>query len=158
MLSDRVHSALLDAPADLKFMHAATYSGHPTCCAVALRNIDILEQENLAALAAAMGRRLLDGLETLREHPVVGDVRGLGMMCGIELVEDRQTRAPAIGLGGKVVAEARARGLFTRIRAGAKGDYPIGDTICIAPPLITSEEEIDRLVSILHDSIRAVTA
>jgi len=155
MLSDRVHAAILDAPADLKFTHAATYSGHPTCCAVALRNIDILEQEGLAERAAVMGRRLLDGLETLREHQAVGDVRGLGMMCGVELVEDRATRAPAIGLGGRVAAEARQRGLFIRNRGGAGGAYPIGDTLCVAPPLITSEAEIDRLVAIMHDAIRA---
>jgi putrescine---pyruvate transaminase len=105
-----------------------------------------------------MGRRLLDGLQTLTEHPVVGDVRGLGMMCGVELVEDRATRKPAIGLGNRVFAEARERGLFTRIRGGAGGHFPIGDTICLAPPLTTSEEEIDRIVSILHDSIRATMA
>jgi len=157
LLSDRVHAAILDAPADLKYMHAATYSGHPTCCAVALRNIDILEREGLAERAATTGRRLLEGLETLREYPAVGDVRGLGMMCGVELVEDRATRAPALGLGNEVAAEARARGLFIRNRGGVGGAYPIGDTLCIAPPLITSDEEIDRLVSILHDSLRAAT-
>ena len=158
ILSGHVHEAIMNAPEDLKYMQAATYSGHPTCCAVALRNLDILEEERLAARAATMGRRLLDGLQTLAEHPVVGDVRGLGMMCGVELVEDRATRKPAIGLGNKVFAEARERGLFTRIRGGAGGDFPIGDTICLAPPLTTSEEEIDRIVSILHGSIRAATA
>ena len=148
----------MNAPEDLKYMQAATYSGHPTCCAVALRNLDILEEERLAARAATMGRRLLDGLETLAEHPVVGDVRGLGMMCGVELVEDRATRKPAIGLGNRVFAEARERGLYLRIRGGAGGGFPIGDTICLAPPLITSDKEIDRIVSILHESIRAATA
>ena len=158
MISDRLHDAVLNAPADLKFTHAATYSGHPTCCAVALRNIDILEQERLPERAAVVGKRLLEGLETLRDYEVVGDVRGLGMMCGVELVTDRATRAPALGLGGKVAAEARKRGLFTRNRGGAGGAYPIGDTICFAPPLTTSEPEIDRIVSIMHDAIRAATA
>lgn len=155
LLSERVHDAIQSAPADLKYMHAATYSGHPTCCAVALRNLDILEQERLPEVAAAKGRRLLEGLQTLREHPVVGDVRGLGLMCGVELVEDQATRAPAVGLGAKVIAEARARGLFTRIRGGTRGDYPIGDTICLAPPLITPDDQLDRIVAILHDAIRA---
>jgi len=80
------------------------------------------------------------------------------MMCGVELVEDRATRAPAIGLGGKVAAEARRRGLFIRNRGGVGGAYPIGDTLCVAPPLITSEEQIDRLVAIMHDAIRAATS
>jgi putrescine aminotransferase len=157
MLSEQVHAAIQEAPPDLKYMHAATYSGHPTCCAVALRNIDIMEREGLAERAASTGRRLLAGLETLREHAAVGDVRGLGMMCGVELVENRATRAPAIGLGNKVAAEARKRGLFIRNRGGAGGAYPIGDTLCIAPPLITSDEEVDRLVDILHDAMRAAT-
>ena len=157
MLSERVHQALLDAPADLKFTHAATYSGHPTCCAVGLRNIEILEREGLIERAARTGAYLLAGLQTLREHEVVGDVRGLGMMCGIELVENRETRAPAIGLGNKVAGEARKRGLFTRNRGGVKGEFPIGDTILIAPPLITSDEQVDRIVAILRDAIRAAT-
>lgn len=158
LLSERVHNAIMEAPADLKYTHAATYSGHPTCCAVALRNIQIMEDEHLAERAATVGKRLLDGLKTLEEHAIVGDVRGLGMMCGVELVEDKATRAPAVGVGGKVAAEARKRGLFTRNRGGVKGEYPIGDTICVAPPLTTSEEQIDRIVSILHESIKAATA
>jgi len=158
LLSEPVHRAILDAPADLRYTHAATYSGHPTCCAVALRNLDILEGERLAEAAAAKGARLLEGLRTLEAYPAVGDVRGLGMMCGVELVEDRATRRPALGLGARVIAEARERGLFTRMRGGAAGEYPIGDTICLAPPLTTSDAEIDRIVAILHDALRAATA
>ncbi|HXM70149.1 MAG TPA: aspartate aminotransferase family protein, partial [Thermoanaerobaculia bacterium] len=81
LVSKRVHQALEAAPADQRFMHAATYSGHPVCCAVALANLDIIEEEGLVERAALMGRRLLAGLESLRDLPVVGDVRGLGMMC-----------------------------------------------------------------------------
>ncbi len=158
LLSGRVHDAILNAPADLKFTHAATYSGHPTCCAVALRNIQIMQDEHLAERADVLGRRLLEGLKTLEEYDVVGDVRGLGLMCGVELVESKATRAPMVGLGGKVAAEARRRGLFTRNRGGAKGEFPIGDTICLAPPLVTSEEQIDRIVTVLHESIRAASA
>src|SRR5579864_7350125 len=99
MLSQRVHDAITAAPADLKFTHAATYSGHPTCCAVGLRNVQIMTDERLAERAATMGKRLLDGLKTLEEYSIVGDVRGLGMMCGVELVEDRATRAPLVGPG-----------------------------------------------------------
>ncbi len=104
--SKRVHEAIESAPADRKFMHAATYSGHPVCCAVGLRNVEIIETEGLVERAAVMGRRLLAGLEELRDLPVVGDVRGLGMMCGVELVTDRSTKAPALGLGGRFTREA----------------------------------------------------
>jgi adenosylmethionine-8-amino-7-oxononanoate aminotransferase len=154
ILSKRVHDALKAAPPDQKFMHAATYSGHPTCCAVALANIDIIEKEGLVERAGEMGRRLLAGLEELRDLPQVGDVRGLGMMCGVELVEDRGTKAPALGLGARVVKEALSRGLITRLRAGA-ADPAAGDTICLAPPLMTPVETLDRIPQILRDAIKA---
>ena len=103
--SKQVHEAIESAPADRKFMHAATYSGHPACCAVGLRNVAIIEEESLVERAAVMGKRLLAGLEGLRDLPAVGDVRGLGMMCGVELVTDSGTKAPAVGLG----PQSRAR-------------------------------------------------
>jgi adenosylmethionine-8-amino-7-oxononanoate aminotransferase len=156
LLSRRVHQTMLQAPADQKFMHAATYSGHPACCAVGLRNIEIIEEENLVERAALMGRRLLTQLESLLDLLVVGDVRGLGMMCGIELVESKQSKTPAIGLGGRVAAEALSRGLILRIRGGS-ADPAIGDTICIAPPLVTQAEVIDRIAEILRASIIAAT-
>ncbi len=153
-VSKRVHRTMEEAPMDERFMHAATYSGHPVCCAVGLRNIDIIEQEGLAERAATMGSKLLAGLETLRSLPAVGDVRGLGMMCGVELVEDRATRKPAIGLGGRVVAEAMNRGLIIRQRGGG-GDPVSGDSLCIAPPLMTPEATLDRIVGIVGESIKA---
>ena len=154
--SKRVHEAIENAPADRKFMHAATYSGHPVCCAVGLRNVEIIETEGLVERAALMGRRLLAGLEGLRDLPVVGDVRGLGMMCGVELVTDRSTKAPALGLGARFTREALARGLLPRIRAGS-ADPPIGDTICLAPPLMTPPEVLDRIPQILREAIVAAT-
>jgi adenosylmethionine-8-amino-7-oxononanoate aminotransferase len=137
-------------------MHAATYSGHPTCCAVGVKNLEIIEREKLVDRAATMGARLLAGARTLRDLPGVGDVRGLGLMAGIELVTDKATKAPATGVGGRILGEARKRGLITRIRAGATGDHPIGDTICVAPPLIVTEAQIDRIIEILRESIEAV--
>jgi 4-aminobutyrate aminotransferase-like enzyme len=84
----------------------------------------------------------------------VGDVRGLGMMCAVELVEDRASKAPAIGLGPRVAREAQARGLTMRLRAGS-ADPAIGDTICLAPPLMTPEATLDRIVDILRAAIQA---
>ncbi len=154
--SKQVHEAIESAPADRKFMHAATYSGHPVCCAVGLRNVEIIEEEGLVERAAVIGKRLLAGLESLRDLPVVGDVRGLGMMAGVELVKDRTTKAPALGLGGRITKEAMARGLLPRIRAGS-ADPAIGDTICLAPPLMTPEATIDRIPEILREVIIAAT-
>jgi adenosylmethionine-8-amino-7-oxononanoate aminotransferase len=154
VVSQRVHQTLENAPLDERFMHAATYSAHPTCCAVGLRNVELLEREGLVERAAVMGRKLLAGLETLRSLSVVGDVRGLGMMCGVELVEDQASRKPAIGLGGRVVAEAMKRGLIIRQRGG--GGSPLsGDSLCIAPPLVTPEAILDRIVNILGEAIQS---
>jgi len=154
--SKGVHEAIESAPADRKFMHAATYSGHPVCCAVGLRNVEIIESEGLVARAAEMGRRLLAGLEELRDLPIVGDVRGLGMMCGVELVTNRDTKTPALGIGARITREALARGLLPRIRPGSL-DPPVGDTICLSPPLMTPTETLDSIPGILRASILAAT-
>jgi len=156
LTSKRVHDVLQQAPPDKKFMHAATYSGHPTCCAVALVNLDILEKEGLVERAGPMGRRLLASLETLRDLPAVGDVRGFGMMFGVELVADKKTKAPALGLGARVLQEARSRGLLPRLRAGS-ADPAIGDTVCLAPPLMTPPETLDKIGEILRAAIIAAT-
>jgi adenosylmethionine-8-amino-7-oxononanoate aminotransferase len=156
ILSQRIHDAILSAPMDRRYMHAATYSGHPVCCAVGLRNVQIIEEEGLVERSAAMGKRLLAALEELYNLPNVGEVRGLGMMCGIELVADKSTKAPALGLGVKVSREAMARGLLVRARPGS-ADPAMGDTLCLSPPLSTPEEILDRIPQILRESIIAAT-
>ena len=112
------------------FRHIFTFGGHPAACAAALANLDILEREGLVENAATMGSYLFDQLQTLYEHPIVGDVRGgLGLLCGIELVKDRDTRErfPAYaGLGRKVTAAFLRHGLLARQR---------GDIIFLIPPL-----------------------
>ncbi len=78
----------------------------------------------------------------------------MGMMCAVELVEDPKTKKPALGLGARVTREAISRGLVVRIRVGS-ADPPIGDTVSVAPPLVTSEETLDRIVEILRQAITA---
>src|SRR5579863_10124391 len=156
ILSERVHEAILSAPMDQRYMQAATYSGHPVCCAVGLRNVQIIEQEDLPGRAARVGPQLQAKLEELLDLPNVGEVRGLGMMFGIELVADKSTKAPALGLGVKVSREAMARGLLVRARPGS-ADPAMGDTLCLSPPLSTPEEILDRIPQILRESIIAAT-
>jgi adenosylmethionine-8-amino-7-oxononanoate aminotransferase len=156
--SHEVHAAIESAPADRKFMHAATYSGHPVCCAVGLRNVGIIEEDGLVERAATMGKRLREGLDAeLGDLPAVGEVRGLGLMCGIELVSDRATKAPALGLGPRIGREAMARGLLARARPGS-AEPATGDTICLCPPLMTPVETLDRIPRILREAILAATA
>jgi adenosylmethionine-8-amino-7-oxononanoate aminotransferase len=149
-VSDAVKEAIDSTPPEKRWMHAYTYSGHPTCCAVALANLKILEGEGLVQRAAEMGNRLLEGLHTLDPLNGVGDVRGLGMMVAVELVQDKATKQEfpaAEKVGPRVQQEMLKRGLYTRAR---------GDVICLAPPLVTSAEQIDRMVEILHEAIPAV--
>ena len=150
IVSDRMHQAMLSAPADVKFMHGYTNAGHPTACAVALRNLQIIEEEGLVANAAAMGERLQRGLRSLLDLPQVGDVRGLGLLAAVELTADREARAPfdpAQNVGGRVIREMRERGVITRVK---------GDSILLAPPLVTTPEQIDRIVDVVGASLQAV--
>jgi len=95
---------------------------------------------------------MLDGLQRIADHPNVGEVRGLGMMAAVELVADKATRSPfepSAKMGERVTHEFRQRGLFTRAR---------GDVICLAPPLVTTEEQMDRLLAIVGQGIEVATA
>ena len=133
------------------WMHAYTYSGHPVGCTVALRNLDIIEQENLVAQAAEKGAYLLEGLHVaLSGHPHVGDVRGLGMMIAVELVQNKATKVeypPEEKMGVKVHAATQERGLFSRLR---------GDVFLLAPPIVTTRAQLDRIVDIMQESIGSV--
>ncbi len=133
------------------WMHAYTYSAHPVGCAVALRNIDIILDEDFPAQAAAKGEHLLAGLEAaLAHHPNVGEVRGKGLMCAVEIVQDKATKAEfpsADNIGVQVHAATQQRGLFSRLR---------GDVFCLAPPVVTSTEQLDRIVEILTAAIAEV--
>nr|WP_294504404.1 aspartate aminotransferase family protein [uncultured Rhodopila sp.] len=155
IVSKAIHDVILDAPADEKFMHAATYSGHPVCCAVALANIAILENEGLVERARVQGDRFRAALETLSVLPAVGEVRGIGMLAAIELVEDKGSKTPAKGLGARVVAQAAERGLLFRLRGASDGPPASGDTLCFAPPFSTPEATLDRIVQIVGESIQA---
>ncbi len=146
-ISDEIHDVIMTAPPDQVWMHAFTYSGHPTCCAVALKNLEIIERDGLVERAAQRGEQLLSGLHALAaELPVIGEARGKGLMCAIEFVADPETKAPA-NLGPQIQKACLERGLFTRIK---------GDILIFAPPLVISEEEVDLVLRIVRDSILAV--
>jgi adenosylmethionine-8-amino-7-oxononanoate aminotransferase len=151
MVSDKIRDAVLSAKYEDRWMHAFTYSGHPTCCAVGLKNIEIIEKEGLVKNAEVMGARLLKGLKTLEEFAVVGDVRGLGLMAAVELVGDRSTRAatdPALKIGERVRDECVKRGLWTRNR---------GDVLMFSPALVIRADEVDRIVETLRQALQVVT-
>jgi adenosylmethionine-8-amino-7-oxononanoate aminotransferase len=132
-------------------MHCYTYSGHPVTCAVALAAIDVIEQQHLVQAAAQNGAKFLADLRAaLGNHVHVGDVRGLGLMAAVELVDDRASKASFSAsrkIGPTVIAEARRRGLITRGR---------GDTIYLGPALVMQPPMINRVVEIITESVHAV--
>jgi adenosylmethionine-8-amino-7-oxononanoate aminotransferase len=149
MLTHAVHETLKTVKGP--FQHGFTYSGHPTACAVGLRNLQILEDEHLVERAAESGAYLLERLQQLRSHDLVGDVRGLGLVAGIELVRDRATKElfePSAGAARRVWLAALEEGVIVR---------PLGgDVIAISPPLVITNRQIDRLVSVLDRAITRV--
>lgn len=151
-VNDAISDVIEHVPGDKRWMHAFTYSGHPTGCAVALANIAIIEREGLVQRAAEVGAYMNNALQELEELPAVGNVRGQGLMAAVELVADKASKAPypaGDNIGGRVQKEMTRRGLYTRV---------VGDTICIAPPFVTPTETIDRLVQIVGEAIVAVTS
>jgi putrescine---pyruvate transaminase len=154
MVSRQVQNAINEAPADLKFMHAATYSGHPVCCAVGLANVGIIEREGLVERAAEIGPKFIETLrKNLEPLPNVGQVRGLGLMAAVELVDPNATGSAfydnAVPVTGRVIARCVERGMLPR---------RLNNTLCMAPPLISTEEQLNRLVEVLAESIRAEAA
>ena len=121
--------------------HGSTYGGNPVCCAAALATLDLVEG-GLMANAATMGDRLLAGLRRLQEkHACIGDVRGVGLMVGIEFVKDRRTREPAAELLDNLVLGAFRRGLLL-LGAGKS-------TLRLAPPLVVDDYDVDTALAML---------
>jgi adenosylmethionine-8-amino-7-oxononanoate aminotransferase len=128
-------------------MHAFTYSGHPVGCSVALANLDILQREGLLARATELGKQLQAGLRQLESHAHVGNVRSLGLMGGVEFVADKATKTPfpaEFKAGTRVHEAAQRRGMFSRLR---------GDVYLLAPPLVTTDEQLDRMLNILGEAV-----
>jgi len=131
--------------------HGHTYTGNPLACAAALANIELFEKDKTLENAKARAKQLEEGLREIAHLPHVGDIRRKGLMTGIELVSDKETKEPydySARTGHKVILEARKRGAILR---------PLGDVIVLMPPLAISESEMSELLGITKESIEAVT-
>ena len=151
-VSDAIRDVMNNVPPGQRWMHAFTYSGHPTCAAVALRNIAIIEDEGLVQRAAEVGARFQSRLGELLSHPHVGDVRGIGMIAAVEVVADKASKQPfpaAAGVTQKLVDAMLERGLFTRV---------VLDAVCLAPPLVTTEAQLDAIVEAVGGAVESVVA
>ncbi|MCB0092556.1 MAG: aspartate aminotransferase family protein [Caldilineaceae bacterium] len=146
-ISDEIRDTIWGADPAEAWSHGYTYSGHATACAVALKNIEIIERDHLAANAVVRGEQLRAGLNKLRdEFEFADNVRGLGLINGIEFVKDRESREPA-GIGAKVMKLCLERGLWARA---------INDTVAFSPALVITEEEVDKIIDILGSALDAV--
>ncbi|MCU9105296.1 aspartate aminotransferase family protein [Pseudomonas aeruginosa] len=127
--------------------HGFTGSGHPVASAVALENLKIIQEENLVRHAARMGEILQGGLRAFTGHPLVGEVRGVGLIAAVELVADKATKAPfdTVGRLGRYLA-ARAQDLGMISRA-------MGDAVAFCPPLISSEEDIQAILRCFEQAL-----
>ncbi len=142
VISDDLYDGIADNSARIgNFGHGFTGSGHPVATAVALENLKIIEERGLVQRAADLSSALLGGLNALCDHPLVGEVRGAGLIAAIELLADKDTKAPfdpAGKLGMFVYEQAQKNGLVIRA---------IGDTIAFCPPLIITEEQIADMIA-----------
>ena len=133
------------------FYHGHTYTGNPLACAAALANLDLFEQDRTLEQLQPKVALLTQQLERFRHLPVVGDIRQCGFIVGIELVQNKQTRAPfpvKEKVGVRVIKEARRRGVILR---------PLSDVIVIMPPLSITEEELQMLLDVTYDSIHTIS-
>jgi adenosylmethionine-8-amino-7-oxononanoate aminotransferase len=132
-----------------------TYSAHSAACAAGIAALTILEEEDLVAASATKGEDFLRRLRPLEGHPHVREVRGLGLMIGIELVRDKadgEPYGPTDGMAGQVVAEALRRGVWVY----PAGDGSVPDALLIGPPFTITGAEMDTVVAVLGEAISAV--
>lgn len=133
------------------FLHLTTHVSDPMPAAAGLAVLDVIAEENLVELARTSGAYLFEQLESLQDrHEEVGDVRGRGLLVGVELVIDRESKTPAIELGAAVTAECLRLGLSMNI---VKGDGHTANCLRMAPPLVVTRDEIDLAVAILDEAL-----
>ena len=150
--SDEVHEVISAPDPNVWFTHGYTYSGHPISCAVALKNIEIIEREDLCGNAARVGDYLEQRLGELRDLPIVGDVRGRRLMMCVEYVKDKATRErlpDSCNISKRISGECESKGLLVR---------PIGHLDVLSPPLTITMKEVDFVVETLRDAIIKVSA
>ena len=142
LLPDFMHDAFVSRSDELgNFGHGFTYSGHPVCAAVALRNLEIMDEMDLYTHANRIGKVFQERLRAFADHPLVGEVRGEGLIAAVELVQEKQPRKPfnlADGVGAYCSAACQDAGVILR---------NLGDNVAFCPPLIINEDQVDELIS-----------
>ncbi len=153
MIGSKVHEALLEGSRTHgSFGHGFTYGGHPVACAVAIETLKIYEEMDLVAHVQEVAPAFLAGLGALRDHALVGDVRGVGLIAGVELMQGKASRQPfpaAMAVGLRVQTACERAGLIVRA---------IGDRIAFTPPLIITRREVEEMCSRFASALDQVWA
>jgi 4-aminobutyrate---pyruvate transaminase len=153
-VSDKIYQACADASATVGvFGHGYTYSGHPLGCAIALETLKIYEERDIVGHVRQMSPVLQAGLQKFADHPLVGDVRGVGLIGAVELADDKHARKPfdpKRAVGAYLVRRAQEHGLILRAMGG--------DIIAFSPPLIITEPQINELLSRFAKALDDTTA
>lgn len=153
LVTDPIYQAIADNSAKLgSFGHGYTYSAHPVAAAVALETLKIYEERDIVGHVRAVAPRLQDGLRRFADHPLVGEVRGLGLIAAVELVADKAAKTPfdPVGkVGAYFAARAQAHGVIFR---------NLGDTIACCPPMIITEAEIDEILAAFGKALEETAA
>lgn len=154
IVGEKVYKVLEDGADRVgAFSHGYTYSGHPIGAAAANAVLDIVEKEDLPGNARNVGAFFQAQLkERFAQLPIVGEVRGVGLMGAIEFVADRHKRKgfdPTLKVGARISKAARDRGLIARA-------MPLGDILGIAPPLIATKAEVEEIAAIAESAVRSV--
>lgn len=149
IISEKLHKELIEIT-EGNFWHGYTYSGHPTAAAVAIKNLEIIKEEKMIENVNVVGKKMLEGFEWIKEQnaDVVNNVRGLGLLGAIGLSKASPDAEP---IGPKVVQKALEKGLICRSVI-----YEGQDTLAFAPPFCITEEQMDDMINIVNDSIKAV--
>ncbi|MGB2983707.1 MAG: aminotransferase class III-fold pyridoxal phosphate-dependent enzyme, partial [Candidatus Bipolaricaulia bacterium] len=126
----------------------STFGGNPVSCAIGLAVLDVIRDEGLQQRAQDLGVRFRDGLKGLMDrHPLIGEVRGVGLFIGVELVRDRTTLEPAAAEAAELIERMKARGILLSV------DGPLHNVIKIKPPLVLTEDDVDMAVLALDDAL-----
>ncbi|MGO4004126.1 aminotransferase [Pseudomonas fluorescens] len=147
IFSSRIWKVIAEPGKGRCFTHGFTYSGHPVCCTAALKNIEIIEREQLLAHVGDVGSYLEQRLATLRDLPLVGDVRCVKLMACVEFVANKQSKAlfpDEVNIGERIHVRAQAKGLLVR---------PIMHLNVMSPPLIITHAQVDEIVETLRECI-----
>ncbi|MGH8433360.1 MAG: aminotransferase [Pseudomonas sp.] len=147
IFSERIWQVIGEPGKGRCFTHGFTYSGHPVCCTAALKNIEIIERENLLAHVEDVGSYLEQRLQTLADLPLVGNVRCKKLMACVEFVADKKTKElfpESLNIGEKIHLRAQAKGLLVR---------PIVHLNVMSPPLIITRAQVDEIVETLRECI-----